>query len=103
MQRSTQRIVTTHAGRLPNPDNIAAIQHARTTGDQATFDQLVKAGGAAEASGVTAGRSGLYRGVRRLWLGDVEGLRPVRHIRRRVPRRRVGFLRAAFAKVHECS
>lgn len=24
MQRSTERILTTHAGRLPNPDNIAA-------------------------------------------------------------------------------
>jgi 5-methyltetrahydropteroyltriglutamate--homocysteine methyltransferase len=44
MQRSTERILTTHAGRLPNPDNIAAIQQARADGDQATFDRLVKAG-----------------------------------------------------------
>jgi hypothetical protein len=29
MKRSTERILTTHAGRLPNPDNIAAILHAR--------------------------------------------------------------------------
>jgi len=43
MKRSTARILTTHAGRLPNPDNIAAIQQARTDGDQATFDRLVKA------------------------------------------------------------
>ena len=44
MQRSTERILTTHAGRLPNPDNIAAIQQARTDNDQATFDRLVQAG-----------------------------------------------------------
>src|SRR4029453_17059553 len=44
MNRSTERILTTHAGRLPNPDNIAAIQHARTAADQATFDRLVQAG-----------------------------------------------------------
>jgi hypothetical protein len=43
MKRSTERILTTHAGRLPNPDNIAVIQQARA-GDQATFDQLVQAG-----------------------------------------------------------
>src|SRR4029450_3369460 len=43
MQRSTERILTTHAGRLPNPDNIAQIMHARAT-DQALFDPLVKAG-----------------------------------------------------------
>jgi len=44
MKRSTERILTTHAGRLPNPDNIAAIQQAHATADQATFDQLVQAG-----------------------------------------------------------
>jgi len=44
MKRSTERILTTHAGRLPNPDNIVAIQQARASGDQATFDRLVKAG-----------------------------------------------------------
>jgi len=43
MKRSTERILTTHAGRLPNPDNSAVIQQARA-GDQATFDQLVQAG-----------------------------------------------------------
>ena len=42
MKRSTERILTTHAGRLPNPDNIAAILQARADGDQATFDQLVR-------------------------------------------------------------
>ena len=32
MKRSTERILTTHAGRLPNPDTIAAIQKARADG-----------------------------------------------------------------------
>src|SRR5918996_3293928 len=44
MKRSTERILTTHAGRLPNPDNIAEIQQARAGGDQATFDRLMQAG-----------------------------------------------------------
>ncbi len=44
MKRSTERILTTHAGRLPNPDNIAAIQQARADSDHATCDRLVKAG-----------------------------------------------------------
>jgi 5-methyltetrahydropteroyltriglutamate--homocysteine methyltransferase len=44
MKRSTERILTTHAGRLPNPDNIAAIQQARADGNQAMFDQLMQAG-----------------------------------------------------------
>ena len=44
MKWSTERILTTHAGRLPNPDNIAETQKARADGDQATFDQLVKTG-----------------------------------------------------------
>src|SRR5215510_15882465 len=44
MKRSTERILTTHAGRLPNPDSIAAIQQARTDGDQGTFDRLMQAG-----------------------------------------------------------
>jgi 5-methyltetrahydropteroyltriglutamate--homocysteine methyltransferase len=44
MRRSTDRILTTHAGRLPNPDHIAAIQRARTNGDQATFDRPMQAG-----------------------------------------------------------
>ena len=44
MKRSTERILTTHAGRLPNPDTIAAILQARADADQATFDHLVQAG-----------------------------------------------------------
>src|SRR5262245_32954097 len=44
MKRSTQRILTTHAGRLPNPDTIAAIQQARADNDQARWDGLVQAG-----------------------------------------------------------
>ncbi len=44
MKRSTERILTTHAGRLPNPDNIAEIMQARADGDRATFDRLMQAG-----------------------------------------------------------
>ena len=44
MKRSTERILTTHAGRLPNPDNIAVIMKARADGDQVTFDRLMQAG-----------------------------------------------------------
>ena len=44
MQRSAERILTTHAGRLPNPGNIAAIQQARADGDLETFDRLMQAG-----------------------------------------------------------
>jgi hypothetical protein len=47
MKRSTEWILTTHAGRLPNLDNIAEIQKARFAGDPATFDQLMEAGVAA--------------------------------------------------------
>src|SRR6266511_3986741 len=42
MKRSSNRILTTHPGRLPNPDNQDAILQARTSGDQRTFDELVK-------------------------------------------------------------
>ncbi len=44
MQHSTDRILTTHPGRLPNPSNYAAVVQARNAGDQATFDAEVKAG-----------------------------------------------------------
>ena len=44
MHRSTDRILTTHPGRLPNPDNYAEIMQARATGDQAKFDSLMRAG-----------------------------------------------------------
>jgi 5-methyltetrahydropteroyltriglutamate--homocysteine methyltransferase len=44
MKRSTERILTTHAGRLLNPDNIVAIQQARAEGDQVAFDRLMQAG-----------------------------------------------------------
>jgi 5-methyltetrahydropteroyltriglutamate--homocysteine methyltransferase len=47
MKRSTDRILTTHPGRLPNPDNQAELLQARASGDQAKFDELVKAGIAA--------------------------------------------------------
>jgi 5-methyltetrahydropteroyltriglutamate--homocysteine methyltransferase len=42
MKRSTDRILTTHPGRLPNPDNYAEIMQARTSGDQQKFDALMK-------------------------------------------------------------
>ena len=41
MKRSTERILTTHAGRLPNPHHIAEIQRARADGNQAIFDRLM--------------------------------------------------------------
>ncbi|HLY91114.1 MAG TPA: hypothetical protein VKQ27_19175, partial [Acetobacteraceae bacterium] len=40
MKRSTERILTTHPGRLPNPDNYAEIMAARRSGDQQRFDEL---------------------------------------------------------------
>src|SRR6478672_2237833 len=44
MRRSTDRIITTHPGRLPDPPNRDAVMAARTAGDQATFDALVREG-----------------------------------------------------------
>ena len=43
MKRSTDRILTTHTGRLPNPSNMSEIVAART-GDQGKYDELVKSG-----------------------------------------------------------
>jgi 5-methyltetrahydropteroyltriglutamate--homocysteine methyltransferase len=43
MQRSEGRILTTHAGRLPNPANIREILAARAN-DPATFDALMQDG-----------------------------------------------------------
>ena len=43
MKRSTDRILTTHAGRLPDPSNMGEVVAART-GDQGKYDELVKAG-----------------------------------------------------------
>src|ERR1700693_2125171 len=47
MKRSTDRILTTHPGRLPNPENQGEIMQARNRGDQRTFDDLVQTGIAA--------------------------------------------------------
>ena len=44
MKRSTDRILTTHAGKLPNPTNMAEVQKAKASGDQAKFDDVVTAG-----------------------------------------------------------
>ena len=43
MKRSNDRILTTHAGRLPDPSNMGEVVAART-GDQGKYDELVKAG-----------------------------------------------------------
>ena len=44
MQRSTNRILTTHPGRLPNPTNHAEVLAARSAGDRDKFRALTKAG-----------------------------------------------------------
>src|SRR5215207_10244710 len=44
MRRSTDRIITTHPGRLPDPPNRDAVMAARAAGNQATFDRLVREG-----------------------------------------------------------
>jgi 5-methyltetrahydropteroyltriglutamate--homocysteine methyltransferase len=44
MHRNTDRILTTHPGRLPNPSNFAEVQAARNSGDRAKLAELVKPG-----------------------------------------------------------
>jgi 5-methyltetrahydropteroyltriglutamate--homocysteine methyltransferase len=44
MQRSTERILTTHPGRLPNPDNQAEVLGAQAKGAQPAFEAEVRAG-----------------------------------------------------------
>ena len=44
MHRNTDRILTTHPGRLPNPSNFEAVQEARRAGDQARMAELMKPG-----------------------------------------------------------
>src|SRR5258708_990128 len=43
MKHSTDRILTTHVGRLPFPDNHAEIMQARASGDERTFDEFTTA------------------------------------------------------------
>ena len=43
-ERSTERILTTHPGKLPNPDVYSEVVQARKTEDWQTFDALVPAG-----------------------------------------------------------
>src|ERR1700730_8232763 len=43
MKHSTDRVLTTHVGRLPDPSNQAEIMRARASGDQQKFDDLTKA------------------------------------------------------------
>jgi 5-methyltetrahydropteroyltriglutamate--homocysteine methyltransferase len=44
LKRSTDRILTTHPGHLPHPDNYAEVVRARRDGDQRRFDELTQAG-----------------------------------------------------------
>jgi 5-methyltetrahydropteroyltriglutamate--homocysteine methyltransferase len=44
VKRSTDRILTTHPGRLPDPPGRDAVMEAREKGDRAAFDRLVKEG-----------------------------------------------------------
>src|SRR2546423_1634375 len=44
MQRSDHKILTTHPGRLPNPENYDAVQAARSAGDKAKFREQSIAG-----------------------------------------------------------
>jgi 5-methyltetrahydropteroyltriglutamate--homocysteine methyltransferase len=44
MRRSTDRILTTHPGRLPDPPNRDDVVQARSSGDQQRFDRLVREG-----------------------------------------------------------
>jgi len=44
MKRSSERILTTHPGRLPNPDQHPEVLRARSRGDRHAFDELVKSG-----------------------------------------------------------
>ena len=44
MKRSTDRILTTHPGRLPDPSNRDAVIQARDSGDQAAFDAAIREG-----------------------------------------------------------
>ena len=44
MKRSTDRLLTTHPGRLPDPTVRDAVMDARLKGDRATFEALTKQG-----------------------------------------------------------
>ena len=44
MKRSTDHILTTHPGRLPNPDHYAELMQARRDGDDVRFDELTTSG-----------------------------------------------------------
>jgi len=44
MKRSTDRILTTHPGRLPDPSVRDAVMQAREAGERATFEALTKQG-----------------------------------------------------------
>jgi 5-methyltetrahydropteroyltriglutamate--homocysteine methyltransferase len=44
MPRSTDRILTTHPGRLPNPDTYAEVQAVRATGDVKKLAEIARPG-----------------------------------------------------------
>ena len=44
MKRSTNRILTTHGGRMPNPSNIQEFQKAKADGEQKRMDEAMKNG-----------------------------------------------------------
>jgi 5-methyltetrahydropteroyltriglutamate--homocysteine methyltransferase len=44
MKRSDHRILTTHPGRLPNPDDQEEVLRARSSGDEKRLDALMKTG-----------------------------------------------------------
>jgi 5-methyltetrahydropteroyltriglutamate--homocysteine methyltransferase len=44
MPRSTDRILTTHPGRLPNPDNYADVQAVRASGDTKKLSEIARPG-----------------------------------------------------------
>jgi 5-methyltetrahydropteroyltriglutamate--homocysteine methyltransferase len=44
LKRSTDRILTTHPGRLPNPSNYTDVMQARRSGDEQQFDKQTRSG-----------------------------------------------------------
>ena len=44
MQRSTERILTTHTGSLPRPDDLVPLLYAQAAGEAVDADRLRRAG-----------------------------------------------------------
>ena len=47
MRRSSERILTTHAGSLPRPENLTSLFVQRSRGERTASDEIVAAGRAA--------------------------------------------------------